>query len=79
MPSQITMAYAYWKQGRHDDEAIFDLYFRKTPFQGEFVIFAGVDEVLKHLAHFHFTEEDIDYLRCSDMIRSLPREAFPVL
>lgn len=62
------MAYAYWKQGRHDDQAIFDLYFRKTPFRGEFVIFAGVDEVLKHLCHFHFTEEDVEYLRYSFVI-----------
>lgn len=57
------MAYAYWKQGKQDDAAIFDLYFRKNPFKGEFVIFAGVDEVLKYLAHFHVTDEDIDYLR----------------
>lgn len=57
------MAYAYWKQGKQDDAAIFDLYFRKNPFKGEFVIFAGLDEVLKYLHHFHVTDEDIDYLR----------------
>ena len=28
---QITMAYAYWKNGTHERPAAFDLLFRKTP------------------------------------------------
>lgn len=27
---QISMAYAYWKNQRHDDQSVFDLYFRKN-------------------------------------------------
>ena len=27
---QISMAYAYWKSNKHQDEATFDLYFRKN-------------------------------------------------
>jgi hypothetical protein len=42
---QITMAYGYWKQRRHEDPSIFEMHFRKTPFKGEFAIFAGIDEV----------------------------------
>jgi nicotinate phosphoribosyltransferase len=60
---QITMVFAYWKQKRHEDRAVFELFFRKTPFHGEFGIMAGVDEVLKYLAHFRFTEEELTYLR----------------
>lgn len=29
---QFSMIYAYWKNGRNDDKAVFDLYFRKCPF-----------------------------------------------
>jgi len=43
---QITMTYAYWKQDRHTEHAVFDLFFRKNPFGGEFCLFAGLDEVL---------------------------------
>ena len=43
---QITMTYAYWKQSRHTEHAVFDLFFRKNPFSGEFCLFAGLDEVL---------------------------------
>lgn len=60
---QISMAYAYWKAGKHNDFAVFDLFFRKNPFGGEFCLFAGLDEVVKFVQHFRFTDEDIEYLQ----------------
>lgn len=29
---QFSMIYAHWKNGRHMENAVFDLYFRKCPF-----------------------------------------------
>lgn len=29
---QFSMIYAYWKNGRHQEPAVFDMYFRKSPF-----------------------------------------------
>jgi nicotinic acid phosphoribosyltransferase len=29
---QFSMIYAHWKNGRHKEHAVFDLYFRKNPF-----------------------------------------------
>ena len=66
---QITMSYAYFKAGRTNDRAVFDLFFRKNPFSGEYTIFAGLNECLKYLQNFKFTDSDIDYLR-----RALPTE-----
>lgn len=60
---QITMAYAYWKARRVDDQAVFDLFFRKNPFHGEFTIFAGLSECLKFIQNFKYTESDIAYLK----------------
>ncbi|XP_064540840.1 nicotinate phosphoribosyltransferase isoform X2 [Drosophila montana] len=60
---QITMAYAYWKSGKTDDQAVFDLFFRNNPFHGEFTIFAGLEECLKFLDSFHYSQSDIEYLR----------------
>jgi len=60
---QITMAYSYWKAKRCDEEAVFELFFRKNPFGGEFTVFCGLDEVLKFLAHYRFSPEEIAYLK----------------
>jgi len=60
---QLTMAYAYWKAGRINDTSVFDLFFRKNPFSGEFTIFAGLSECLKFLENFKYSDSDIDYLR----------------
>ena len=59
---QLSMAYAYWKNQKNDT-AVFDLFFRKNPFQGEFTIFAGLEECLKYIQDFKFNETDISYLR----------------
>jgi nicotinate phosphoribosyltransferase len=60
---QITMAYAYWKAGVHEEEAVFDLFFRKNPFHGEFAIYAGLEEILRLFENFHFNDDHISYLR----------------
>ncbi|XP_055858073.1 nicotinate phosphoribosyltransferase isoform X2 [Episyrphus balteatus] len=62
---QITMAYAYWKSGKIDDQSVFDLFFRTNPFHGEFTIFAGLEECLKFLDNFHYSESDIEYLKAT--------------
>ena len=62
---QITMTYAHWKIGKHNDDATFELFFRKPPFQGQFTVFAGLDECLKHISSFSFSESDIAYLKQS--------------
>lgn len=59
---QISMCYAYWKNQKND-KAVFDLFFRKNPFQGEYTIFAGLHECLKYIEEFKFDESDIEYLR----------------
>ncbi|KAL7298795.1 hypothetical protein TKK_0008539 [Trichogramma kaykai] len=75
---QITMAYAYWKNGKMKDHAVFDLFFRRNPFHGEFTIFAGLEECLKFLDKFRYTDSDIEYLR-STMPTSVEPEFFDFL
>ncbi|XP_010270171.1 PREDICTED: nicotinate phosphoribosyltransferase 1-like isoform X2 [Nelumbo nucifera] len=62
---QFTMAYAYWKARKHLERAVFDLFFRRNPFGGEYTVFAGLEECVQFIANFKFTEEDILYLRSS--------------
>ena len=60
---QITMAYAEWKTGRHEEHCVFEAFFRKSPFKGPYTIFAGLDEVLRFLKTYKFTEPMIAYLK----------------
>eukprot|EP00252_Welwitschia_mirabilis_P022110 TRINITY_DN5884_c0_g1_i1.p1 TRINITY_DN5884_c0_g1~~TRINITY_DN5884_c0_g1_i1.p1 ORF type:complete len:510 (-),score=99.32 TRINITY_DN5884_c0_g1_i1:158-1687(-) len=60
---QYTMVYAYWKAGKHSDRAVFDMFFRKNPFGGEYTVFAGLEECIRFAANFRFKESEIDFLR----------------
>ncbi|URD84528.1 Nicotinate phosphoribosyltransferase (NAPRTase) family [Musa troglodytarum] len=60
---QFTMTYAYWKAGKHQDRAVFDLYFRKNPFGGEYAVFGGLEECIRFIANFKFEVDDISFLR----------------
>lgn len=56
------MAYAYWKQGMAENEAVFHLFFRKHPFNGGFAVAAGLENVIAYLRQWHFDVGDLDYL-----------------
>ena len=60
---QITMSYAYWKNGMANHESVFHLFYRKAPFKGSFSIFSGLDRVIELVENFKFDEGDIDWLR----------------
>ncbi|XP_020793718.1 nicotinate phosphoribosyltransferase [Boleophthalmus pectinirostris] len=60
---QFTMAYAYWRAGRHQEPAVFELFFRDNPFGGGFSLFAGLQDCLQFLQSFCFTDEDVEFLR----------------
>ena len=59
---QLTMAYGYWKTGRADLEAVFHLFFRRTPFHGGFAVAAGLAGVVEYLTDFRFHADDLAYL-----------------
>ncbi len=59
---QLTMAYGYWKSGKAEQEAVFNLFFRKHPFQGGFTVAAGLDYMIDFCKNFKFKKEDLEYL-----------------
>ncbi len=60
---EITMGQAYFLSGAKDTPACFDYFFRKMPFNGGYVIFAGLQDVLDMLSDFRFTDDDIRFLK----------------
>jgi len=59
---QLTMAYGYWKAGKADQQAVFQLFFRKNPFQGGFTLAAGLADAIEYLRGFRFQESELAYL-----------------
>lgn len=59
---QLTMAYGYWKAGKAEQEAVFNLYFRKHPFQGGFTIACGLSSVIDYLNDYRFSDDDLAYV-----------------
>ncbi len=59
---QLTMAYGYWKSGKADQRASFNLFFRKNPFNGGYTVACGLEYVVDFLKNFHFSEDDISYV-----------------
>jgi len=59
---QLTMAYGYWRLGRQEQEAVFQLCFRRNPFGGGYALAAGLEDALAFLEGFGFARDDLDYL-----------------
>lgn len=59
---QLTMAYGYWKNGMHEQEAVFHHFFRKQPFKGNYTIACGLAYLIDFVKLFRYSEEDLVYL-----------------
>ncbi len=60
---ELTMANGYFKNGFKDTIAYFDMFFRKVPDGGGFVIMAGLEQLVDYISSLTFSKDDIDYLR----------------
>ncbi|ALC82216.1 MULTISPECIES: nicotinate phosphoribosyltransferase [Bacillus] len=59
---QINMVETYWRDGIHEKKAIFELFFRKLPFENGYAVFAGLEKAIEYLTKFKFTNSDLAYL-----------------
>lgn len=59
---QLTMAQGYWKLGRANEPAVFNLFFRTRPFGSGYAIAAGLQPVIDYLESLSFDEADLSYL-----------------
>jgi len=59
---QLTMAYGYWKCGKAEQNAVFQLSFRSLPFHGNYAIACGLADVIEYLNNFSFHKDELEYL-----------------
>lgn len=65
---ELTMANGYFQSGSVGEGiAYFDMFYRKVPDGGGYAIMAGLEPLIEYLKSLHFTEEDIAYLRDTNL------------
>ncbi len=60
---ELVMGQAFFLAGRKNQQAIFDYFYRKMPFNGGYTVFAGLHDLLTILENLRFDEKDLDFLR----------------
>ena len=64
---ELTMANGFLKNGRGDQVAYFDMFFRRVPDNAGYAVMAGIQQLIEYISTLSFTEEDIDYLRSKNL------------
>lgn len=59
---ELTMANGFFADGKAQEIACFDLFFRKVPDKGGFAVFAGLSQIIEYIKSLKFKEEDLAYL-----------------
>ncbi len=59
---QLTMVGGYVQQGKQDQWANFDYFFRRIPDDGGYCVAAGLADLIDYVRNLHFSPEDLAYL-----------------
>lgn len=60
---EYSMSDVYQNSKKDNEEAVFDLFFRKVPSNGGYAVMAGIDKVIEFIKNLHYSEEDLEYFR----------------
>ena len=76
---QLTMAAGYFESGRASDIAVFELFVRRLPPNRDFLIAAGLQQVVQYLMDLRFDTDQIDYLRTLPQFQRVSRKFWDYL
>lgn len=60
---EFTMGTGYLLSNKKDEEAVFDIFFRKVPNDGGYAVMAGIDKLIPFIENLKFDEGELDYFR----------------
>jgi nicotinate phosphoribosyltransferase len=58
------MLQSYYEEGM-EDTAVFEFFVRRLPEHRNFMLFAGLEQVLEYIEHLHFSAEELEWLKRS--------------
>lgn len=76
---ELTMAAGYFEAGEADQKATFEFSIRRLPAHRNFVVMAGLPQVVDYLLNLRFAPEELDYLRGLPQFRSVSGAFFDYL
>ncbi|WP_245896137.1 nicotinate phosphoribosyltransferase [Deinococcus irradiatisoli] len=56
------MMQGYFAEGKHTQQATFDLYYRRNPYRGGYAVWAGLEVALDYLDHLKFKPDQLAFL-----------------
>ncbi len=59
---QLTMMNGYFTEGKAEQTAVFDVFFRQKDTMN-YAVFAGLEQAIDYIENLHFSSDDIEYLR----------------
>lgn len=62
---EFSMAYAYFKQNKHEEIGYFDVFVRSIPDDGGYYVFNGLHKFIDFVENFKFDEKQLDFLQKS--------------
>jgi nicotinate phosphoribosyltransferase len=68
---ELTMAAGYFESGKVEEKATFELTFRRLPERRNFILVAGLPQVVEYLLNLGFTDDEVDYLRGLPQLRNV--------
>ena len=60
---EFTMANGYLNNNKQNEQAVFDIFFRKVPNNGGYAVMAGIDKIIPYIVNLKFGEQELDYFR----------------
>lgn len=60
---EYTMSSVYFESKLNEKEGVFDVFFRKVPNDGGYVVMAGLDKLIPYIKNLKFTDDELEYFR----------------
>jgi len=66
---QLTMMQGLFFEGKHEQQCVFDRYYRSNPFKGGYTVVAGLEHLIDYVENIHFSDDDLAYLKSTGFFR----------
>lgn len=70
----ISMSYAFWKAGRHNDVVTYEGFVRHLPAQRNFLVMAGLESLIYRLQAWRIDEMKLLYLKELEQFKDVPND-----